>query len=227
MEKDKLHGEGEREITEREARAYRANKDRTASPRKELPRDEAKLFLRLVGEMSSSADFEIKLGMSRADVDFYKKSFDVEDYSEARSVLQRMDLEDARALDDKREDNRQQAREAEAAAQERLDAYEAQQNADRLIRAENQQLDPAAIADEDARRQREFVASQEVDVPSTDWLLPESDGPLRGDILRRFQHELGQQGVSFCRTKYGCTAADLKSEAKRLGVRINWDTVPR
>jgi hypothetical protein len=230
MKKEQLHGEGEREITEREKRAYRANKGQTTTPRRELPRDEAKLFLRLVSEMASSVDYETKLGMTHSDVDYYKRQFDIEDYSEARTLLQRMDLEDARAQDDRVEDNRRQAREAEAAAQERLDAYEAQQAVERSERAKTQTLsaaEKAALADKDAQRQRAFDASQTVSIEDTDWRLPEVDGPLRGDIIRRFQHELGQQGLSFCRTKYGCTVADLKSEAKRLGVRINWDTVPR
>jgi hypothetical protein len=227
MKKEPLYGEGEREITERESRAYRANKDRPSIVRKELPRNEAKLFLRLVSEMANSVDFETKLGMKRPDIEFYKEQFNVEDYGEARRVLQRMDLEDARALDDSIEENRKQAREAEAEAQARLDEYERTQEVDRRERAKTQRLDPATIADEDAIRQREFAAKQLVDVPSTEWELPEVEGPLRADIIRRFQHELGMQGISFCRTKYGCTAADLKSEAKRLGIRINWDTAPR
>jgi hypothetical protein len=226
MEQDKLHGQEDREITEREARAYRAKKNQKPAQRKELPRDEVKLFLRLVSEMASSTEFETKLDMRRADIDYYKQQLDVEDPREARSTLMSMDLEDARARDDRVEDNRRQAREAEAAANARLKEYEAEEARQQSVRAEKQ-LDPSAIADADSDRQRLFEAQKTLSEPETDWRLPEVDGQLRNDIIRRFQHELLQQGWNFCRTKYGCTSDDLKSEARRLGLRINWDLVPR
>jgi len=225
--KEILRGQEDHEITEREARAYQAKKTRQPQARRELDRAETKLFLSLVSQMASSVDFETKLSMKRGEVEYYKGVLDIEDYTEARKLLAQMDLEDARAADDQIENNRRQAREAEAAAQARLDEYEREKAAIRHERAQNQQLDPSAIADEDARRQREFDAAQAAAAPESEWRLPESNGPLRNDILRRFQHELEQQGWNFCKTKYGVGASDLKAEAARLGLKVNWDIVPR
>lgn len=227
MEQDKLHGQEDHEITEREARAYRIKKEQRPVQRKELLRDEVKLFLKLVSDMASSTEFETKLDMRRPDVEHYKRALDIEDPREARSVLASMDLEDTRARDDRIEENRCQARDAEAAANARLKEYDVAELRKRNEYATTQKLDPVVIAEADAERQRLLKAASIFDVPVTEWRLPEVDGPLRTDLIRRFQHELIQQGWNFCRTKYGCTANDLKSEAVRLKLNINWDLVPR
>lgn len=227
MEQDKLYGQEDHEITEREARAYRAKKSQQPEKRKELPRDELKLFLRLVSEMASSTEFETKLSMGRADTDHYKRQLDIESPKEARSILMSMDLEDARVLDAHIEENRCQAREAEAAANARLKEYEANELSERSERAKTQRLDPVSIAEADAERQRLFEAKSMADMPVTEWRLPEVDGQLYTDLVHRFQHELIQRGWNFCRIKYNCTAIDLKSEAVRLNLHINWDLVPR
>lgn len=227
MEQDKLYGQDDHEITEREVRAYRIKKDQRPAGRKTLPRDEVKLFLRLVSEMASSTEFETKLTMNRADIDYYKREMDLEDPGEARRLLRDMDIEDVRAQDDRIEENRLQAREAEEVANVKLKEYGVNELKERTKRAKQQQLDPSVVADADAERQRLFAVRALMDVPVTEWRLPEVDGPLRSDIIRRFQHELTQQGWNFCRIKYGCTSTDLKSEAGRLKLRINWDLVPR
>ena len=48
MDKEKLYGQEDHDITEREASAYRDQKDQQPLVRGELPRDKVKLFLRLV-----------------------------------------------------------------------------------------------------------------------------------------------------------------------------------
>lgn len=214
---------------DRASRAWQAGKNRkTTRVRPELDRVQRIEFLELVAQMSSRATFERKLGLSGADITFYKKELDVESPDEARRLARKLRMTN----DDQREQNvieqTAKAREAERIAQARLEALEAKRAADAAERPRNKP-DINKIRQEDADRNRRFLESQAgVEKPEKDWHLPIEEGAgSEEEQVDRFRRAIVYHGLSFTAKRYGATAQQIKYEAARRGLRINWDIVRR
>src|SRR5689334_24253131 len=89
--------------------------------------------------------------------------------------------------------------------------------------------DANKVRQEDAERQRRFneqQAAQEAEVLASveEWVLPlEGTEAERRGIIERFRRDIEHCGWNFCFSKYQATQAQIKAEAARLKLRINWD----
>jgi hypothetical protein len=118
--------------------------------------------------------------------------------------------------------NRQEQKEAEATANARLEAVALSKLSTEPVR-----LDKDAIRAEDSERQRRFAESQEVHNTSA-WRLPLSGSEaVRNEELTRFRNDIERRGLSFAASKHACEKSDIRAEARRLGLRIDWDRVRR
>lgn len=212
-------------ITDREKRAWQAGKKRARRERPNLTIPQRIEFLELLARMASNSEFERRLGLSAGDIQHYKKSLDVETADEARTLARKMKQENTEKREASIIEQTKQVREAEAVAQQRLEEIESKRNAERPV----SKVDATAIKREDADRQRRFAAQQaETEVPAKEWRLPvEGNKAQRQELVDRFRRELVYHGFSFVRKKYGASNAQIKFEAQRLGLKINWDIVRR
>lgn len=222
------------EITERERLAWQAGKGRKKAARQELNNKQKQRFLQLIAELASPVYFERELGLSQSDIDFFKNELSVETQDDARRALRRLVSDTEETLQARIRDNTQKQREAETVAQQRLDEFESKKkktSADK--RAKNRAgIDSNAVRKEDAERQERFEKTQEEAVAAkaamSDWQL-ELDGRQSFDQERisLFRHDIIQHGLNFCMQKYGASARELKAEATRLGLKIDWDLIRR
>ena len=210
-------------ITDREKRAWQNNKKRVRRERPNLTVPQRIEFLELVARMASQSEFERKLELSAADVQHYKKLLDVETQDEARVLARKMKQENAEKREATAIEQTKKVREAEAVAQQRLDELEARRNVERPVK----QVDVTAVKNEDADRQRRFAEQQaKTEVPAKEWKLPlEGNAEQRQVGIDRFRRDIVYHGLGFVRKKYGASNGQIKFEAQRLGIKINWDVV--
>lgn len=222
---DKPKKTEEHVVTDREKRAWAASKKRTRRDKPTLTFAQRIEFLELVARMASSTEFERKLGLTSSDVENYKKLLNVESQDEARVLARKMKKENEEKREASIIEQTKCVREAEVVAQQRLEELEAKRNATRPLKI----VDANAIKMEDKERQRRFEAQQsKVEVPEKVWELPlEGTASQRAEQIDRFRRELIYHGFNFVRKKYNATNAQIKHEAIRLGLKINWDIVRR
>ena len=224
----------EHKFTEREIKAWQNGKNPRRIPRTELTRKQQARFLKLVAELSSPVFFERELGLTQTDIDHYKKELGVETQDDARRLLRKFDVESNDQVQGRIEENIKQQRAAESVAQQRLDQMESAKAANVAAkRLENlSKIDPEAIRKSDAERQKLFEKSQEEksagEASVLDWRL-ELDGRPAFDEERiaLFKSDIMRRGFNFCIEKYGASSREIKAEAKRLGLKIPWDSVRR
>jgi hypothetical protein len=222
------------DITEREKQAWQAGKNSRRVTRPELNAKQKEKFLKLISELASPILFERELNLSQADVLFYKNEFSIETQDDARRALRRLVTDTDEVVQARVRDNIQQQRAAEAVAQERLDEFEQKKISDSASKraANRAAINPDTIRNDDAERQKRLVESQEKLAASkaamSDWRL-ELDGRASFDEERisAFGHDIIERGFNFCIQKYGATSREIKAEATRLNLKIDWDLVRR
>lgn len=225
--KRKKQEEPEHVISERAVEALRANEAAPRAERRELSRDEIEEFLQLVSQVQPPSLFKRKLEMSAADVEFYKNSLGINNEDEARRELRRMRHEDETTREREIIQNRKEQREAERVANERLQAME-REKAERA--SQREVPDATKIREDEAAKQRRFAAQQEAEEEArkSDWRLPLEGNPnFHAEQIDTFRRDIMHRGMAFCRKKYGVSSKDIRAEAARLGLRINWDIVHR
>lgn len=216
---------------ERDKKIWQDQKKRLKTERKKLTIAERIKFVELVSQLATQGSFERHLGLSSNDVQFYKRELDIESQDEARRLLRKLRKEDADKNEARAIEQIAKVREAEAVAQERLRELEARKN---IPVEAKPKPDINEVRKEDAERQRRFEASEkdrERDAAYRKalkdgghiWHLPIDDN----ESIERFRREIVNHGFSFCFKKYGATAAQIKAEAERLGLKIKWDIVRR
>lgn len=215
------------EISERSKRAYQRNKKlSTRSARPELTHEQKLEFLSLVSQLASPVIFKRKMNLSANDVEFYKKQLKVESQDDARRLRTRL----ARNITADREaeiaENVRQQRAAEKLAQQRLEELEEQRAARALANAKPKR-DPLVVKQEDTERQRRFSKQQAEAQPNSKWRLPLERHRSQSEQIEQFRRDLQYRGVTFCKSRYGVKLSDLKAEAARLGLKINWETIKR
>lgn len=212
---------------DRAAREWRANKNKKSTrKRPELNHQQRIIFLEMVARMASRSEFERRLDLTPNDVIYYKKQLDVESQDEARRLARRLKTEKDSAVESRALEEMQKAQEAAEIAQARLDALEAKKAKEAAERP-HRKVDINKVKHEDAERQRRFAEAQAgVAKPKQEWQLPlEEKAGTREEQIDRFRREIIYHGLSFVRRKYGATSQQVKYEAARLGLRINWDIV--
>jgi len=215
------------EISERAKRAYQRNKKLpTRFERPELTHDQKLEFLSLVAQLASPVIFKRKLNMNANDVEFYKKQLRVESQDEARRLRVRLQRNITADREAEIAENVRQQRAAEKLAQQRLEELE-QKRAERALANRKPKRDSLTVKLEDAERQRRFDKQEVASLPKSKWRLPLERHRSEADQIDQFRRDLQYRGVSFCKNRYGVKLSDLKAEAARLGLKINWETIKR
>ena len=228
MKRKKREDEEEHVISEREKRGWAAGKERsTRRERPKLDRIQRIDFLKLVASMAPAVTFERTLGLEPRDIEFYKKELDIESQDEARRLARRLQSEAHEVVEARIIAETKKAREAEVTANERLEAIEAKKAADAA--KPGRKVDVNKVKQEDAERQRRFAAQQShLEEPTKKWRLPMEEGAgSETEQVDRFRRSLIYSGVRAVQRTYGrhLTLAQIKWEAARLGLKINWDIV--
>jgi hypothetical protein len=222
--------EEEHEITQREKDAWKASKEIKPRKRESLSREQTKVFLKLLSELRSPVYFERDLGLSKRDVEYYKRELNISSQDEARRMLKRVQAEEDKRKDEWIQENVRQQRDAERIANIRLQEFERKKEADRIARREAalHNLDPVAIKLEDKERQKRLESQELEKLHSVrnDWRLPLT-GINDDEKINLFRNDIINHGISFCVNKYSASPQAIKSEAIRLSLKINWDTVKR
>jgi hypothetical protein len=220
------------EITEREKRAWKEGAKPRKRDRPNLTMPQRIEFLKLVAQLASNSTFERKFGLDPADVEYYKKQFDVESQDDARRLYKRLEIDMIEGNEERIISETGKARDAEAVANLRLKELELRKTIEKREKAVGTP-DGNKVRAEDAERQQRFQQEQEAQTAealskSEPWFLPlegtESD---RRGITERFRRDIEHCGMQFCINKYQASPIQLKAEATRLGLRINWDRVKR
>jgi len=182
-------------------------------------------FLEMYARMAPKVEFERRLGLMPADIQEYCNLLDVQSENEARTLAKRMRAQNDEASEAIIVEQTKRVREAEAVAQQRLDELEAKRNAERPVR----EVDANKIRQEDADRQRRWAESQaKTTVPTKTWRLPvDGTEAQRAEQIDSFRREIIYRGYAFLQKKYGATKSQVRHEADRLGLSINWDVVRR
>lgn len=225
-----MNDDEEQAAVDRGSRAWQASKNRKRikKVRPTLDRLQRIEFLELVSQMASRSVFERKLSLDLFDVEFYKRELDIESPAEARRLAGKL----KRQGDDEREarllEQTQKVQEAQEIAQARLEALIAKKAVDQLAKP-SKKVDINQIRQEDADRQRRFAAQQEqTQDPAKKWHLPMVDGAgSEAEQIDKFRRDIVYRGLSFVGKKYDATPSQVKFEAKRLGISVNWDIVRR
>lgn len=172
------------------------------------------------------------LNLGRPEIAHWKERLGVQNQDEARTLLRSMEEEDLDADVRAVEENSRQQRDASATANARLQELEAKRDREATKRREAalQDLDPVAFKEEDARRQKRLAKQlEDADGPAAgedEWHLA-LDGKNDNDQIRLFNNDIIHRGMQFCTQKYGATAKEIRREAIRLKLGVNWDRIRR
>lgn len=172
----------------------------------QLSRKQLRTFCELFGRMRPMVEFENKLGLSPGEVEAISSQLGFDSPEDAMRYFRNLP-------DDDFESERAQAKKEHAAAEGRLDA----QKITALETKFNIIPSKAGTPQEQSKRLAELEKSK----TKTDWHLPETTEP------EMFAHELTVYGIGFVLNKYGISVQDAVSEVNRLGLRVNFDIVPR
>jgi hypothetical protein len=224
--------EDKHEITEREKRAWKDGAKPRRRERPKLTMPQRIEFLKLIAQLASNSTFERKLGLDPADIEYYKKQFDVENQDDARRLYKRLEIAMVEGREEVIINETSKARAAEETANLRLKELELRRTIEKREKAVGTP-DGNKVRAEDAERQQRFQAEQEAKTAealskSEPWSLPlaGSESDRRG-IIDRFRRDLENCGMQFCINKYHASPMQLKAEANRLKLRVNWDRVKR
>lgn len=193
--------------------------------RKNLSNKECIEFLKLAARMASSVEFERRFGFNKADIDYYLNLLDVKSPQEARDKFKRLSTTLEQNNNIAIIEETKKIREAEAVAQQRLDELNAKKNVIKPIKKVNKDK----IKKDEAKKQKRWLKQQEEAeniVPEQAWNLPvEGTASQRLEQIERFRREITYQGMGFVRKKYGVTNTQIKFEANKLNLGINWDII--
>jgi len=227
-----MKNEEEHEISDREKRGWKEGAKRTKRERPKLSVKQKIEFLKLIAQLTNNSTFERRLGLSPADVEFYKKQFDVENQNDARRLYKRLEIDHVEGREEMIIEQTNHAREAEQVANRRLLELEQKKIQERNNR-KVETPSTNAVRKDDAERQKRFEQEQnerqaEALEASGTWQLPLEGSPYeQKGIVDRFRKDIEYCGLTFCMNKYHVGTLQIKAEAARLKLRINWDRIKR
>lgn len=194
-----------------------------SNTRRELTKKEKRTFIRLVSELSSQSIYNRQLGLSPNDVEYYKRIYEINNPDEALKLLKKLEYEAEFSLPNS-EINK--VRSAERAANARLQQLENEKNIKKATKIAEEPADE--IRAKNAERQRKFDEKLNQLEKEQTWTLPLFGTKTnREKIIERFKEDIQSCGMNFCIKKYKATSKEIKSEAKVLGLKIDWDLVRR
>jgi hypothetical protein len=219
---DNMKGQEEYVVTDRDKRLYRANKERRRTSARELTEEETNLFLTIVAEHRGSGELEVKLGLSRADAEEIKARLGIDLPQDARSLLNRRAEENIERTEAEMQKRRLAAKAEQRERQARQNAMDDQS---RVLKVDDGNLQMSSQQAKSEWREREKRASREqVKAEESAWRLPRGE---EFEIVDRFKTDILIRGMRFCVDKYGIEAKDIRAEAERLGLGIDWSLIHR
>lgn len=202
------------EYSDKEMKNWRDSKKILKQERTEFTVAEYKIFLDCIVKMSPQTVFEAKLGLSRADVEFYKTKYDINSQDQARNLLKEL-LKQLTDSDDSRiEKNRTSEVERTRLANDRLEKSEK----DLAVKKEFIDPNKDEIRAKEKKAQSRLDKQEHIDISKH---IPFVDDE------QTFKRDLTTKGVTFCCRKYDVTPLELKKEVLRLNLKINWEILRR
>lgn len=179
-------------------------------------------FFELFSRGSSYATFERVLNLSPNHIKEILDETDIKSPDEARALLRKLKKEEFSTSEANIAMQTEKAREAEKTANQRL--AEIQE-----VTLPPKEYDVNLIKQEDAERQKRFESEQKTIIePEKKWeLLLVGSKSQREDTIQRLRMDIINYGLAFCTKKYNASAHQIRFEAERLGLNVNWDTVRR
>ena len=218
-------------ISKAEIKKWRDGKNKTIRETpKELSLAEKRVFVEICSKNSSTISlFQRKLGLDQERVNFYKNKYNIKDAKDARSLLSKMNEEREKEIRRLLNEEAVKAKEARVIAERRLQEMdEAKRIKDENFKKSILDIRKKKVLEakiEDAERRRKFEESErKKNEVQTNWRLPIESETGESEI-RTFTNDLRSRGLKFTMKKYGISKKDIKSEASRLKLNINWDLV--
>lgn len=182
-------------------------------------------FLDLLAQMASYATFERVLNLEPNEVKAYQRELDIQSPDEARKMAKRLKKENNEAIEARIVSETKKVKEAEEIANKRLRELEVAKNKTKPVK----EYDVNAIKEEDAIRQKIWESQQaEINTPDEVWELSlYGSKSQREEQVEQFKRDIVYRGINFCVKKYSADPTQIRFEAERLKLDINWDSVRR
>jgi len=175
-----------------------------------MNKKELRRFLTMIAECAPIGSFEIYLNMSKKDIDEQKHKLNIDSPADAKKALAKLEKEECDV-----DFQRSAARLAQEAAEKRLEKQEMSKreaNANR-VKTPLKPYKPKQLVEKKSK--------------ASNWQIPIPEKGDQDTANRQFIHDVTIRGLTFTRDKYGCNVNDIKSVMKQLGIKINWDLIPR
>lgn len=169
---------------------------------KELNKKDLKNFLKLIVECAPLGNFNIYLNMSPRDVDLHKKHLNIRSADDAKKMLKNLAPVPEPLV-----------KKSEQKPVVSVNKTKIVQKTKKMTKAKNEKQ---------MKKIRENFEKTKKPVIS-DWRLPETDS----ESVSQFYRRIIGLGLSFCANMYNATTKDIKAEANRLNLKIDWDLVKR
>jgi hypothetical protein len=183
--------------------------------RPRLNETQERKFYELVARMASSVDFQMELGLDLRDVQYYMRSLQIGNADDARLRLRA--VEKSKPVRKPRitkeiEDKNKRLQEQVTKAMEKKE------------RAKKPDLKEVRRKEREAQARLDKKNKQSV----SEWRLPNlsNNEEVNKALINTFENDI-KKGLQFCKKKYNATNKDIKAEAARLNLVINWDMIPR
>jgi hypothetical protein len=197
----------------------------------QLSQVDVRKFIRLCAEDRNFGEFQIYLGLDKADVIRLKGTLGIMTPRDAKDLLK-----DVVVLEEKEEavaraERQVTLNEERKAAQARLDAQNLKKQQERSEK-KRKVLSVTKVKNQDKKRQEKFEKQQEKTAAvkaadtlkklnKTAWQIPPELSP------EQFKRDLVHRGVRFICDRYNVTRSDIMSEVTRLKLKIDFDLLPR
>ena len=216
-----MKNEKEHKFTERDTLNWKREPKRLVKKRPDLNNKQCIVFLGLVSQITSPQTFERLLGLSKDDIKYYMKLLNVETQDEARLLKREMQFKEDEQ--DVRRGIKEDIKKRKV-SETRNKAFK-ELTQERLVKIPRVKLDINKVRQQDANRQRAFKESKDNALQNKGevWQLDVVDN----ESVNRFRRDIVNHGFTFTKKKYDISSAQMKTEAKRLGLKINWDLVKR
>ena len=198
-------------FTEKDTKNWQMSKSQIPTEIKKLSKNEINVFLELVSSLASPVLFERKLGLSRRDVEHYKRVLQVDDQESARKILKKIKIE---------QEQEQMARIEAARVESIARAEEINKRSNEVVgvpKKSIKQKSKAAIKKEQAKRQKRLDDQNNA---------LRANSNFRCESPKDFEHDLAR-GMNFCCKKYNVQPSDIYAEIHRLALDINIDNIRR
>jgi len=169
---------------------------------KELNKKDLKSFLKLIIECAPLGNFNVYLNMSPRDIDLHKKRLNIRTIDDAKKMLRSLTPAPEPLV-----------KKSEPKPVVESSKTKTALKVKKMTRAKNEK--------QMKKIKQNFEKTKKPIV--SEWRLPETDS----DSINQFYRRIIGLGLSFCANMYNVQTKDIKAEANRLKLKIDWDLVKR